>query len=172
MSNEAQQTLQTTIQEAHELAEFETPYVQVQAMPVQWSIEKIKVAQLLALTGKTKTAVAKEMKLPLTVINKWLENGEFNEYIRNLVTEGASILKAKRLQLLTKILDARIEEAEREGYSCVTKKDTVDIVSELRKETGEDKHIDNSYTSLLEKLVLSSTQHNNVQPKIINVEDL
>ncbi len=154
---------------ADQLADFETEYVQVPSMPVKWSIQKFKVAQLIALSGKTKKAIAKEVGVPLPMINKWMENGEFSEYVNNLVMEGATLLKAKKLQILTKALDARIEEAEVEGYGSITRKDTLDIITEIRKETGEEKSADSGYMGLLEKLVLQSSTNN--QSRMVTIGD-
>ena len=146
---------------AHELASFETPvYGVTKVAPVQWSIEKYNVAQELALSGKTKSKIAKDMKIPLAVINKWLENPEFNEYIREIVMEGAKILKADRLQVLMKTFAARKERAELDGYDTFSSKDGLDIVAEIRKETGDDKGSGQSnYTNLLESLLKHSIAH-------------
>lgn len=155
---------------ATELASFETPsYGVTPLLPVQWSIEKYKVAQELALSGKTKTKIAKDLKIPLAVINKWLENKEFTEYINDIVTEGAKALKSKRLQLLMKTLQAREERAELDGYDTFSSKDGLDIISEIRKETGEDKGSGQSnYTNLLESLLKHSIAH---QQTVIQVGD-
>ena len=146
---------------ASELASFETPALGItKVAPVQWSIEKYKVAQELALSGKKKTTIAKELKIPLAVINKWLENQEFNEYVQEIVLEGAKTLKSKRLQLLMKTLQAREERAELDGYDTFSSKDGLDIISEIRKETGEDKGSGQSnYTNLLESLLKHSITH-------------
>lgn len=155
---------------ASELASFETPVCGVtQVLPVQWSIEKYKVAQELALSGKTKTKIAKDMKIPLAVINKWLENKEFNDYVQDIVTEGAKALKSKRLQILMKTLQAREERAELDGYDTFSSKDGLDIISEIRKETGDDKGSGQSnYTNLLESLLKHSIAH---QQTVIQVGD-
>lgn len=147
--------------DASELAEFETPSAGLtKVVPVQWSIEKYKVAQELALSGKKKTTIAKELKIPLAVINKWLENQEFTEYVQEIVLEGAKTLKSKRLQLLIKTLQAREERAELDGYDTFSSKDGLDIISEIRKETGEDKGSGQSnYTNLLESLLKHSITH-------------
>lgn len=146
---------------ASELAEFETPvYAPTKLPPVQWSIEKYTVAQELALSGKTKTKIAKDLKIPLAVINKWLENEEFRDYVNDVVMEGAKTLKSKRLQLLMKTLQAREERAELDGYDTFSNKDSLDIISEIRKETGEDKGSGQSnYTNLLESLLKHSITH-------------
>jgi transposase-like protein len=161
MSNELTETV-----DAGSLASFETVQKEVQVVPVRWSIEKFRVAQEIALSGKTKTAIAKELGIPLTAINTWLKNSEFQEYINQTVMDGASLLKAKKLQLLTKTLAAREAEAELNGYASFSNKDSLDLISEIRKETGDERTADSSYTSLLEKLVSNSMK----QPKTITVE--
>ena len=146
---------------ASELASFETPVLgTTKVAPVQWSIEKYNVAQELALSGKTKSKIAKDMKIPLAVINKWLENREFTEYVQEVVTEGAKALKSKRLQILMKTLNAREERAELDGYDTFSNKDGLDIISEIRKETGEDKgNGQSNYSNLLENLLKHSIAH-------------
>lgn len=155
--------------QADTLASFETEVPAVAVVPVRWSYEKHAVAVMVALEGKTKTAIAKELGIPLSAINTWLKHPEFQAYIDQIVTEGALKLKNKKLQLLMKTLAAREEEAEKDGYSSFSRKDSLDIIAEIRKETGEEHSADSSYTSLLEQLVLKS-----VTPptKIITVEDV
>lgn len=152
-----------------ELEEFETAYVPTQVVPLRWSIEKYKVAQMFALEGKTKNAIAKELGVPITAINTWLQNPEFQEYITKTVMDGAQALKAKKLQLLMKTLHAREQEAELEGYSSFSRKDSLEIIAEIRKEQGLDRTEDSNYTALLEKLVTNSMK----QPKtIVLTEDI
>lgn len=163
MSNELTERV-----DAGTLASFETLHTQKQIAPILWSMEKYTVAQELALSGKTKTAIAKELGIPLTAINVWLKHPDFQAYVNQVVMDGASLLKSKKLQLLTKTLAARESEAELNGYSTFSNKDSLDIISEIRKETGDERSADSSYTSLLEKLVTSSMK----QPKMIVVEDV
>jgi len=150
------------------LEAFETPVSgAVTVAPVQWSIEKYNVAQELALSGKTKTRVSKDLKIPLAIINRWLENKEFTEYINSIVMEYAKASKAERLKLLMKTLKAREDQAELDGYDTFSKKDSLDIVAEIRKETGEDKgNGQSNYTNLLENLLKHSITH---QQPIIQV---
>lgn len=146
--------------EAFELAEFETQVPDTPVMPVQWSVEKFKVAQMIALSGKPKTEIAKITGVPLSTINLWLKHGEFQEYINRLVLESAELMKAKRLQVLIKIMEARLEEAELEGnYASLSRKDTVDIIREIREETEEKEATQRSnYEMLLDRLVEISSQ--------------
>ena len=154
---------------AYELAAFETVQELKPALPVKWSLEKFEVAQDLALSGKTKSKISKDRKIPLPVINKWLESSEFRDYIDSIVLEAAKINKNKRLQLLVKTLAAREDLAEQEGYADFSRKDSLDIISEIRKETGEDKGSQQSnYTTLLESLLKHSIEN---QPKVIQVEN-
>lgn len=151
---------------ANELASFETPAPSaVKILPVQWSIEKYNVAQELALSGKTKTKISKDLKIPIAIINKWLESKEFTEYINSIVMEYAKASKAERLRLLMKALKAKEDLAELDGYDTFSRKDPLDIIAEIRKETGEDKGSGQSnYTSLLENLLKHSIT--NQQPII------
>lgn len=150
------------------LASFETPHVEVEVVPIRWSIEKHKVAQMIALEGKTQKAIAEELGIPLGAIKTWLKHPEYRKYIARIVTEGAQELKTLKLQLLTKTLRAREEEAEKNGYSNFSNKDSLDIIAEIRKETGEERVVDSGYTSMLEKLITNSMK----QPKTIVVEDI
>jgi len=125
--------------DAFELADFETPISNALLPSVVWSIEKHKVAQMLALSGLSKSQISRETGVPLATINKWTQHVEFSDYVNKLVLESASLMKAKRLQVLTKILDARIAEAEKTGdYARLSKLDTLDVIDRIRKETGED----------------------------------
>lgn len=155
---------------ASELASFETPvYAPVKVEPVRWSIEKYKVAQALALSGKKKTNIAKDMKIPLAVINKWLESEEFCDYVNEIVMEGAKKLKTRRLQDLMKTLQAKEDRAELDGWDTFSTKDGLDVLSEIRKETGEDKgNGQSNYTNLLENLLKHSIAH---QQTVIQVGD-
>jgi len=141
--------------DAFELADFETP-LSTSAVPnVLWSIEKHKVAQLLALSGLSKAQISRETKVPLGAIKKWQESQEFRDYVNQLVLESANLMKATRLQILTKILNARIDEAEKtDDYARLSKADTVDIINAIRKETVEDEEKKESkYVQILEKMV-------------------
>lgn len=156
------------IVEPGSLASFENALTQKQLVPVMWSIEKFTVAQDLAISGKTKTAIAKEYGIPLTAINTWLKHPDFQAYVNQVCMDGATLLKQKKLQLLTKTLAAREDEAEKNGYATFSNKDSLDVIAEIRKETGDERSADSSYTTLLEKLVANSIK----QPKTIIVEDV
>lgn len=145
------------MKEVWELSSFETERVPTPVLPVKWSIEKYKVAEMLALSGRNKKETARELGIPLAIINKWLQSSEFTEYMQSLVEDYARAIKNNRLMYLNKILQARIEQAEVEGYADLSRKDTVDIISEIRKETGDEKSSDNNYMRLLEKLVTHSS---------------
>lgn len=155
---------------AGQLEEFETPAQGfTPVVPVQWSIEKYKVAQELALSGKTKTKIAKELGIPLAVINKWLENPDFVNYVNEVTMEGAKAMKSWKLRLLTKALKAKEDRAELDGYDTLTNKDTLDIMGEIRKETdGEKGPGQSNYTNLLESLLKHSIAH---QQTVIQVGD-
>jgi hypothetical protein len=121
------------------LAPFERPVPTRPMQPLAWSIEKYEVAQLLALSRMTVTDVAKATNVPVHIIQKWKQHPEFSEYMNKIVLEGASVLKAKRLMILQKILDARLERAEAMGdFATLSTKDTLDILSEIRKETEDE----------------------------------
>lgn len=154
---------------AWELMDTETEYVETPVLPVKWSVEKYNAAQMMALSGLTKKQIAKKMGLTLGVLNKWCESAEFNEYIQSLVQEYAKNLKNDRIMFLTKIVNARRENAEEEGYADASRKDTVDILAELRKETEATAGgSGNNFTNLLESLMKHSLAH---QPKTIPVEN-
>lgn len=146
---------------AFELADFENLPSNTSLPPVVWSIEKHTVAQLIALSGMAKTAISRETGVPLGTINKWLQHEEFTDYINHIVLQSATSLKAKRLMILNKVLDARIEEAERLGdYSKLSKLDTLDVLAAIRKENGdEEKKEESKYIQILEKMAaLSATK--------------
>lgn len=149
-----------------DLASFETEYVPTQTPALRWSVEKYKAAQLLALSGKNKKQTARELKIPVSIIDAWLQNPEFDAYMQSLVEDYGKTMKNNNIMLLNKILQARIEQAEIDGYADLSRKDTLDIITEIRKETGEDKAAESNYVGLLEKLVNHSLKQ---QQQIINV---
>lgn len=117
---------------------FETPVNLTPAKPMEWSLEKYEAAHLIGLSSLTVQQVSDELKIPVRVIQYWKSHPDFKSYVDSIVLEAAKSSKAKRIMLLNKILDARLETAERIGdYSTLSNKDTLDIVSELRKETQE-----------------------------------
>jgi hypothetical protein len=124
---------------------------------------------MIALAGLSKVQVSRETGVPLSTINRWLQHGEFTDYINRLVLESAAVMAAKRLQVLTKILDARIAEAEKSGdYARLSRLDTLDIIDRIRKETvAEEDKQESKYTQILDKIVtLTSTPK---PPKEIDV---
>lgn len=152
--------------EVFELADFETPLTCTPVPAVAWSIEKHKVAQLIATSGMSKQAIARETGVPLPAINKWLQNQEFSDYVNQVVLEAAAVMKAKRLQLMTKILDARIAKAEEsDSYDKLSKLDTLDILAAIRKETGEDESdTESKYLHILDKIVSASSKTLDITP--------
>lgn len=153
ISNNDKKELVEVYKDASELNDFETPYVPTLAAPLKWSIEKYKVAELLAFSGKTRRAIAKELSLPVSVVESWCKNSEFMDAVNEMIMDSVKHMKKERLRVLNKILQARIEQAEQEGYADASRKDTVEIMEAIRKETGEDKSQDSNYTRLLERLV-------------------
>ena len=121
------------------LESFERPVPTRPVMPLAWSIEKYEVAQLLALSRMTVTQVSEATMVPVHVIQKWKLHTDFSDYMNKLVLEGATVMKAKRLMILNKVLDARLERAESMGdYATLSTKDTLDILAEIRKETEDE----------------------------------
>ena len=166
VTKEEKKELVVAYKEASALNDFETPYVPKVAEPLMWSIEKYKVAELLAFSGKTKKAIAKELMLPVAIINKWCSNSEFMDSVHEMVGNQIKHMKNNRLMVLNKILQAKIELAEIEGYADATRKDIVEVAAELRKETEGDTSKDSNYARLLEKLIFNQpTQVINVGAK-------
>lgn len=151
--------------EAHELASFETMPGSGAVIPVMWSIEKHTVAQEIALSGLSKNAISRKTGVPLSAINKWLEHCEFREYINDIVLEKAQTMKAQSLMILNKMLQARLDEAERTNdYAGLSKADTLEIINTIRKETGGDQRKDETtYAQILERMLQAS------QPKTIEL---
>ncbi len=164
ISKEDRKDLMVAYKDVGELNDFETPYLPRVAEPMKWSIEKYKVAELLAFSGKTRKVIAKELALPLSVITKWCENTEFMDAVHEMLGDKIKHMKNSRLLVLNKILQARIEQAEIEGYADASRKDTVEIIAEMRKESTGDPSTDSNYARLLEKLVM-----NQIPTQIINV---
>lgn len=121
------------------LEDFERPVPTRPVMPLAWSIEKYEVAQLLALSRMTVSMVSEATMVPIHIIQKWKQHTDFTDYMNKLVLEGATVMKAKRLMILNKVLDARLERAELMGdYATLSTKDTLDILAEIRKETEDE----------------------------------
>lgn len=118
-----------------ELAEFERPVPVTPIRPLKWSIEKYEVAQLLATSRMTMTEVSAATGVPLHAIQRWKTHPEFQDYINRFILDTEETMRAKRLQVLSKILDARLALAEEHGYAALSQKDTLDILDALRKET-------------------------------------
>lgn len=145
-----------------ELASFETPVPETTIPPMVWSVEKYTVAQMIALHGKSKADISKETKVPLSTINYWLKHPEFQEYIRKIIDQAAATMKQDNISLLTKIIAARVAEAEISGdFASLSTKDTLELVKELNKITEDDsKKEETGYMRLLEKLFVGTVQKN------------
>lgn len=142
------------------LADFETPVPSETIPPLKWSVQKYTVAQMIALHGKSKRAISLETKVPLNTINNWLAHPDFQAYIKQTLEQAAATMKNDSISLLTKIISARVAEAEVSGdYASLSKKDTLDIVKELNALTEDDnKKEESTYTKLLEKLIGNSSK--------------
>lgn len=163
MSNE----LEKPTTAAFELADFEieAPSAPTMVPAVRWSLQKYDVAQMLALSGESKTEISKQTKVPVATINNWLKNKEFSDYVNSILLESVNEAKSLRLKYYLKILKAREDIVEESGdWAHASSKDTLDILKELRAETEEQaKKEDSNYAKLLEKLVLNSNP-----PKVID----
>lgn len=148
--------INNTPTEAFELASFETPDKGPQQVPaVRWSIEKHRVASMLALEGKSRAQISRETTVPEATIKKWQENKEFQDYVQAIVNEEAGLMKSKLLQIKMKMLDARIAQAEETGdWAALSRKDTLDIMAEIREETVEKGDSEKSrYEQILSRIV-------------------
>jgi anion-transporting ArsA/GET3 family ATPase len=145
---------------ASQLEAFETPIYERPLKPLTWSIEKYEVAQQLALSRKTITQISEDTMVPLSAINRWRAHPDFRAYMDKLVLDTAETLKARRLQLLSKVLDARVERAEELGdYASLTSKDTLDVLEAIRKETVDDQPKESSkYLKTLEALLVKTAR--------------
>lgn len=141
-----------------ELADFETPLPTEAISPLIWSVEKYKVAQMIALHGKSIIDISRETKVPLSTINVWRKHPDFQDYIRQTIDKAASTMKQDNISMLTKIIAARVADAELSGdYASLSKKDTLELIKELNSITAEDtKREASTYDKLLEKLVMNS----------------
>lgn len=135
--------------------------------PVRWSVEKYKVAQLVSISRMTVREVSEETHIPEATIRNWLRNPEFREYVDQCALDAGKAMKAKRLSILHKIIDARVEKAEETGdYSFLSNKDILDLLEMSRKETEADDSKDQSnYMTRIEELLRAS------QAKVIDFED-
>lgn len=139
---------------AFELADFETPLGSKELMPVVWSLEKHTVARMLALEGKSRAKISRETTVPEATIKKWQENEEFQEFMNSLVLKAAGVIDAKILSAKMKTLDARIAETEElDNWAQFTSKDSLELMSEIRKQTAKETESKNSpYLNVIERL--------------------
>jgi hypothetical protein len=147
-----------------ELADFETPVSTESIAPIVWSVQKYMVAQMIALHGKSLADISRETKVPLHTINAWRKHPDFQDYIHKTIDQAASTMKQDNISLLTKIIAARVAEAEITGdYASLSKKDTLELVKELNNITEDDtKKEASTYEKLLEKLVMGSSPKNQI----------
>lgn len=142
------------------LAEFETPVSENPIQPLVWSTEKYTVAQMIALHGKSRAAISQETKVPLSTINSWLKHPDFQEYVKATIDKAASTMRQDNIALLTKMIAARVAEAElADDYANLSKKDTLSLIKELNDLTGESTSKEESmYAKLFEKVLMKSME--------------
>lgn len=141
------------------LETFESPVPVVPIRPMVWSVEKYEVAQLLATKGMSIDKVSEATKVPVGAIKKWKTHPDFIKYMNDFVLEVEETLRAKRLMLYMKIVDARVEKIEELGgdYSMLSTKDTIEILEAMRKETEKaDEKEQTQYMKTLEALISKS----------------
>ncbi len=131
----------------------------------QWDLVQHQIAVDLACGGKTKKEIAKEYSIAVTTINAWMKTPEYKNLVNEIIESEVQAYKNKRLQLLMKTLAAREEIAEINGYANFSDKDSLDVIKELRIESGDDSASANSnYAKLFGSLLKHSVEN---QPKII-----
>lgn len=137
------------------LCSFERPVPNTPIKPLHWSIEKYEAAQLLALSRMTMAQVSQHLRIPLHALQRWKTHPDFREYMDKVTLDTESTLKALRLQVLRKILDARLDLVEESGnYAALSSKDTLDILDALRKETeAADTKPESNYLKTIEDLL-------------------
>lgn len=140
------------------LEEFERPVPTTPIKSIEWSVEKHEVAQLCATKGMTDVKVSEITKVPVATIKKWKSHPEFIAYMNNYILSMAESMKAYRLSLYLKIIDARMTKIEELGdYSMLSTKDTLDVLEAMRKETEkEDNKEQSQYIKTIEALLLKS----------------
>lgn len=140
---------------ADQLAVGETLIPTEPVRPIQWSLQKYEAAQLLALSRHSVQEISDMIKIPVASINKWKQHPDFRKYMNKLLQETAETMKSYRLQVLSKILDARLALAEEHNnYASLSTKDTLDILDSIRKETeSEDNKEHSNYMKLIEVLI-------------------
>ena len=146
-----------------ELASFETPVSLEVVRPIQWSVQKYEVAQMMALQGKSKAQISRDTKVPLGTINYWASHPDFVDYLKSLIDSAAASMKNQNISLLSKIIAARVAEAELSGnYASLSKMDTAVLLRDLTELTEADnKREESNYAKLLEKLVIGSMSGKN-----------
>jgi hypothetical protein len=140
------------------LEEFERPISTVPMKQLEWSVEKHEVAQLLSTKGMSIEKVSEITNVPISAIKKWKTHPDFIKYMNDYILSIAESMKAYRLSLYLKIIDARVDKIEAmDNYSMLSTKDTLDILEAMRKETEkEDNKEQSQYLKTLEVLLSKS----------------
>lgn len=152
-----------------QVSEFVNPPVRVTpSKPMPLSSEMREVAELLATKGMTVQRVSEVTGVPISAIKKWKKNPEFTQHMQNFVLDIAEGLRAWRLMMCMKTLDARVEKIEEIGdWSLFSQKDSMDIMAEMRKDTEKQEEKEQTqYMKVMEALIIKSATKN-----IVNIAD-
>jgi len=89
---------------------------------------KILVA---SLEGGSTKQIAAMLRVPPTFIRTFLNKGKVKEYLREQKELAAELVQLKIQELLTGVVEQRIEEADGD-MSKITKKDTLEVIKVLQ----------------------------------------
>jgi DNA-binding transcriptional regulator YiaG len=150
-----------------ELEEFERPVPNTPIKNMEWSVEKYEVAQLRATKGMTIDRVSEVTGVPVSAIIRWEKHPAFIKYKNDLILDMADTMRAYRLSLCLKMIDARVNKVEEIGdYSLLSTKDTLDILDSMRKDTEKtDDKEQTQYMKTLEALISKSPSTIEISPR-------
>lgn len=88
----------------------------------------------LAIQGETPIRIAKSLELSIKAVRGFLIKPEVVEYLEKMRDATATYSQLLTQDLLTKIIEARLEELEENGESMAnfTEKDTLEVIRELQ----------------------------------------
>lgn len=135
--------------------------------PLVWSVEMAEVAELLATKGMTLARVSEVTDVPISAIKRWKQHPEFAKKVRDIILETIDDMRAYRLGLCLKMIDARVEKVEELGdYSLLSTKDTLDIMESMRKDSEKTEEAEQSqYMKTIEALLVKSSK-----PVVVQIE--
>lgn len=142
------------------LATYETPVTLRQVKALEWSTERYLVCELVATSGMSDAKISETTGIPITAIKRWKKHPDFIQEVRNIIQKEISDMRTFRLGLCMRMINSRVDKIDEMGgdFSMLSTKDTLDIMSEMRKDSEVKDDVEQSqYMKTIEALI-SKTQ--------------